>query len=83
MERNTKESKKALVIQAFMNHCAIIIQSHFKGYRQRKLYRKFLPLYKRFKQLMCAGFIGWKTRKTLKLSVVKNKINEIKFLKSQ
>ncbi len=42
-----------------------------------------MPLYRRFKQLLYAGFVGWKTRKTLKLAIVKNKINEMKSLKSQ
>jgi hypothetical protein len=66
-----------------MNHCATIIQANFKGYSQRKYYKKFIPIYKRFKQLLYAGFIGWKTRKILKLSLIKNKIQEIKSWKSQ
>jgi hypothetical protein len=83
MENKGNLSKKDAVVLAFMNHCAVIIQSHFRGYQQRKYYRKFLPLYKRFKQLLYAGFIGWKTRKTLKLGIVRNKINEIKSFKFQ
>lgn len=67
----------------FMNLCATMIQANFKGYNQRKYYRKFLPVYRRFKQLLYAGFLGWKTRKVLKLTVVKAKINDIKTLKKQ
>jgi len=66
-----------------MNHCATIIQANFKGYIQRKYYKKFIPIYRRFKQLLYAGFIGWKTRKILKLSLIKNKIKEIQSWKSQ
>lgn len=32
-----------------MNLCATIIQANYKGYMQRKYYKKFLPVYRRFK----------------------------------
>jgi len=78
MFKKQKRENKTEVIQSFMNHCATVIQASFKGYKQRKYYKKFLPLYRRFKQLMYAGFMGWKTRKILNLTIVRSKKNKIK-----
>lgn len=78
-----KSHKNNEMVKNFMNLCATIIQANFKGYMQKKYYKKFLPIYRRFKQLLYAGFLGWKTRKTFKLAFVKGKINDIKILQKQ
>lgn len=78
-----KNQNNKQVVRNFMNLCATMIQANFKGYMQRKYYQKFLPVYRRFKQLLYAGFIGWKTRKVFKLSIIKAKINDIKTLRKQ
>lgn len=61
-----------------MQHCAIIIQSRWKGYVQRKRYRKFLPIYRRVKELLISIYLGWKVRKIFKLRSIKTQIIDIK-----
>lgn len=62
----------------FINHCAILIQTKFRGYQQRKYYKLFLPVLNRFKELMRAILAGWRVRKVLKLKPIAKKINKIK-----
>jgi hypothetical protein len=33
----------------FLDHCARLLQSHWRGHAQRKRYRQFLPIYRRFR----------------------------------
>ena len=57
MQRQTRKNNQLELLQLqFANHCATIIQSHFKGYIQRKRYRLFLPAYRRFREILLAGF---------------------------
>ena len=72
------KNKKNNLQQLFVHHCATLIQSNYKGYIQRKRYRQFLPIYRRLRELLLAGFEGWKTRRILKLQPIKTQINAIK-----
>lgn len=62
----------------FINHCAVIIQSLFRGYIKRKRYIQFLPIYRRFKEIISAAAQGWKIRKILNLNIIKAQILDIK-----
>lgn len=57
----------------FANHCATIIQSKFKGYKQRKYYNMFKPILRRFKELLSAIVEGWRVRKILKTKYLNKK----------
>lgn len=57
-----------------MNHCAVLIQKNYKGYLQRKYYKRFLPIYRRVKSLLEATAMGWKIRRIMKLRVISKKI---------
>lgn len=61
----------------FVNHCASIIQSRFKGYQQRKYYKMFKPFLARFKELLHAIVIGWRVRKILKTRRILKKKGKI------
>ena len=65
-------------IMMFLHHCAGIIQSRWKGYRERKYFRMFRPVMWRFKELVMAVVVGWKVRKIMKLKSVHKKCNKIK-----
>ena len=54
-----------------------MIQANFKGYKQRKYYRMFLPFYRRFRSLLEAVVAGWRVRRIMKLYTIKKKINSI------
>ena len=62
----------------FIQHCAILIQSRFKGFVQRKKYKAFLPIYRRFKELLASIYLGWKIRRIMNLPKIKNQIIKIK-----
>ncbi len=62
----------------FINHCATLIQARFRGYQQKKYYLMFRPVMARFKELLRAVIIGWKTRRVLKSKPVLKKINRMK-----
>lgn len=61
----------------FVNHCATIIQSRFKGYQQRKYYKMFKPFLGRFKELLLAIVTGWRVRKILKTRHIQKKKGKI------
>lgn len=62
----------------FANHCATLIQSHFKGYQQRKYYLLFKPILHRFKELLIAVISGWRVRNIMKTNRIKKKCEKIK-----
>ena len=61
----------------FLQHCAIIIQSRFKAYLQRKKYKSFLPLYRRVQDLLYAIYRGWKLRNIMNLPIIKSQVAAI------
>lgn len=62
----------------FVDHCASLLQARFRGYIQKKRYRQFLPIYRRFRELLLAVTEGWKTRRILSLPQVKQQIQTIR-----
>ena len=62
----------------FINHCATLVQTHFRRYIQQKKYRQFLPIYRRFREILFAGFEGWKMRKIMNLQPIKAQIKAIR-----
>lgn len=62
----------------FINHCATLIQSRFRGYQQRKYYKMFRPVMRRFKELLGAMVSGWKMRRIMKLKPIVKKCAKIK-----
>lgn len=62
----------------FLWHCATLIQTHFRGYIQQKRYLQFLPIYRRFRELLYAGVLGWRVRRIMKLQPLKTQIKLIK-----
>ena len=77
LQSKGKKDKSQQLFEQFLGHCATIIQSNFKAYQQRKRYRQFLPIYRRLRELLFAGFQGWKTRRILKLQHIKSQIASI------
>lgn len=61
----------------FANHCATIIQSHFRGYQQRKYYSMFKPILRRFKELLSAIVAGWRVRRLLNTRYINRKKTKI------
>ena len=61
----------------YVNHCATLIQSNFKGYKERKYYKMFLPFYRRFKMLLNSVVCGWRVRRIMKLNKIEKKKSEI------
>lgn len=75
MINSVSKAKKSNDIHLqFINHCALIIQTHWRGYIQRKRYRKFLPIYRRFRELVFAFYEGWKIRKIMKLQHIRQQV---------
>ena len=62
----------------FLDHCATIIQSHFRGFVQKKRYRQFLPVYRRVRELLLAAAEGWRVRKVMQLKSTVRTIKSIK-----
>ena len=77
IQNNNNNNRNNNLQRLFVHHCATLIQSNFKGYIQRKRYRQFLPIYRRFKELLLAGFEGWKTRRIMKLQPIKAQLDSI------
>lgn len=47
---------------------------------QRKYYRQFLPIYRRFRSLLLAVIAGWRVRRIFRCKDVKTKCKKIKEL---
>jgi hypothetical protein len=77
-EKGLPIKKRKTIQEEFIEHCAIAIQSTFRGFRERKKYRAFLPIYRRVRELLYGIYCGWKTRRILKLQPIKIQISEIK-----
>ena len=75
LKQNMKNQRE---MKEFVNHCAVIIQSRFRGYMQRKYYVKFLPLYRRFRLLLEGAVAGWRVRQILKTKNMRTARKKIK-----
>jgi hypothetical protein len=66
------------LIAMFTNHCATLIQKHFRRYIQQKYYRHYKRGIPRMRELINAMSLGWKTRRIMKTRIITRMIEDIK-----
>lgn len=62
----------------FTNHCATMIQKHFRRYITQKYYRHYRRCMLRMKELFGAMSMGWKVRRIMKTRTITKMVEDIK-----
>ena len=74
----SKKEEHSEMYFKFMNHCAKLIQKHWRGYRTRVRFAALFANRRIYLNRRRALLIGWKTRSILKCKKVQMQIDQIR-----
>lgn len=73
-----RKKEQEVIYQKYVNHCALFIQTQYRGYIIRRKYRPIIKQKIKFTHLRKALLKGWKIRNILKCKKMKNLAQGIK-----